>query len=134
MLDESWAIDWWLPRHKQKLKEKVALVAIGTPPELVFIGDCITQGWETEGLNVWQRHYAARHALALDFGGGRTENVLWRLQHGEIDGIRPKVAVLIIGTNNTGHRRLKLSHRVTRLGRCRFDRHLAKAEGQTGEG
>lgn len=104
MLNESWAIDWWLPRHEQKLEEKRKLVAAGTPPELVFIGDSITQGWEKEGLEVWQRHYARHHALALGFGGDRTENVLWRLQHGAIDGIAPKVAVLMIGTNNTGHR------------------------------
>ncbi|MGM9489291.1 GDSL-type esterase/lipase family protein [Ideonella sp. YS5] len=104
MLNESFAIDWWLPRHEQKLEEKRRLVAAGTPPEIVFIGDSITQGWEKEGLEVWQQHYAARHALALGFGGDRTENVLWRLQHGEIDGIAPKVTVLMIGTNNTGHR------------------------------
>ena len=104
MLNESWSIDWWLPRHQQKLEEKRKLVAAGTSPEVIFIGDSITQGWEKDGLEVWQRHYAARHALALGFGGDRTENVLWRLQHGEIDGIAPKVAVLMIGTNNTGHR------------------------------
>jgi beta-glucosidase len=104
MLDESWAIDWWLPRHQQKLEDKRKLVAAGTPPEIVFIGDSITQGWETAGSDVWQRHYAGYHALALGFGGDRTENVLWRLQHGEIDGIAPKVAVLMIGTNNTGQR------------------------------
>jgi len=104
MLDESWAVDWWRPRHEQKLEEKRKLVAAGTPPEIVFIGDSITQGWEKEGQEVWQQNYASHHALALGFGGDRTENVLWRLQHGEIDGIAPKVAVLMIGTNNTGHR------------------------------
>jgi lysophospholipase L1-like esterase len=104
MLNESWSVDWWLPRHEEKLQEKARLVAAGTAPEIVFIGDSITQGWEKEGREVWQRHYAPHHALALGFGGDRTENVLWRLQHGEIDGIAPKVAVLMIGTNNTGHR------------------------------
>lgn len=103
-LNESWAVDWWLPRHEQKLEEKGKLVAAGTPPKVVFIGDSITQGWENEGREVWQRHYARHHALGLGFGGDRTENVLWRLQHGEIDAIAPKVAVLMIGTNNTGHR------------------------------
>ncbi|KQW49824.1 hypothetical protein ASD88_24975 [Pelomonas sp. Root662] len=104
MLDESWAVDWWLPRHKEKLAEKRKLVDAGTPPQIVFIGDSITQGWEKEGREVWQRHYARLNGLALGFGGDRTENVLWRLQQGEIDGIAPKVAVLMIGTNNTGHR------------------------------
>ena len=102
--NEWWALDWWMPRHQQKLDEKRKLVAAGTPPEIVFIGDSITQGWESEGREVWQRHYAKHHALDLGFNGDRTENVLWRLQHGEIDGIAPKVAVLMIGTNNTGHR------------------------------
>jgi lysophospholipase L1-like esterase len=104
VLNESWAVDWWLPRHQKKLEEKGQLVAAGTPPEVVFIGDSITEGWEKSGSAVWQRHFTQYHALELGFGGDRTENVLWRLQHGEIDGIAPKVAVLMIGTNNTGHR------------------------------
>lgn len=104
MLNESWAVDWWLPRHEEKLAEARKLVAAGHGPELVFIGDSITQGWEKEGREIWQRHYAGYHALNLGFGGDRTENALWRLQHGELDGLAPKVAVLMIGTNNTGHR------------------------------
>lgn len=104
MLNESWAIDWWLPRHLKKLDEIRALKAAGKNPEVVFIGDSITQGWEKEGQPVWDANYAQYNALALGFGGDRTENVLWRLQHGEVDGIAPKVAVLMFGTNNTGHR------------------------------
>jgi beta-glucosidase len=69
-----------------------------------MIGDSITQGWENEGKAVWEKYYAKRNAVNLGYGGDRTENVLWRLQHGEVDGISPKVAVLMIGTNNTGHR------------------------------
>jgi len=104
ILDQSWSVDWWLPRHQSKLQEKDRLLAAGTPPELVFIGDSITEGWEKSGSALWQRHYAPYHALDLGFGGDATENVLWRLQHGEIDGIAPKVLVLMVGTNNTGHR------------------------------
>jgi len=102
--DEWWSRDSWIPRHERKLQDKRELVAAGTPPELVFVGDSITQYWEDAGREVWQRHYAKYHALDLGFAGDRTENVLWRLQHGEIDGIAPKVAVLMVGTNNAGFR------------------------------
>jgi beta-glucosidase len=103
-LDEAWSIDWWLPRHRQKLGEAQQMVRKARSPQLVFIGDSITQGWEKEGAPVWQTHYAKFDALDLGFGGDRTENVLWRLQNGAVDGLDPKVAVLMIGTNNTGLR------------------------------
>ena len=99
MLNEFWARDWWEPRHKEKLQR----IQQGNV-DLLMIGDSITQGWENEGKTVWQEYYADRNAVNLGYGGDRTENVLWRLQHGEVDGINPKVAVLMIGTNNTGHR------------------------------
>jgi lysophospholipase L1-like esterase len=100
MLNEAWSISWWLPRHEQKLQQ----IKDNPKVDLVFIGDSITHGWEKEGFNVWQKYYAKRNPLDLGFSGDRTENVLWRLQHGEVDGIHPKVAVLMFGTNNTGHR------------------------------
>ena len=103
-LNESWALDWWMPRHLQKLEDKRRMVAEGKSPQLIFIGDSITQGWEKEGAQAFSQYYARHNALALGFGGDRTENVLWRLQHGEVDGIDPKVAVLMFGTNNTGLR------------------------------
>lgn len=71
--------------------------------DLAFIGDSITQGWEGRGKAVWQKHYANRKAINLGIGGDRTEHVIWRLTHGNLGKIEPKVAVLMIGTNNTGH-------------------------------
>lgn len=103
-LMQAWALDWWMPRHEQKLAAVRALRESGRNPEVVFIGDSITQGWEDAGKAVWAEYFARYDALNLGFGGDHTENVLWRLQHGEIDGIAPKVTVLMIGTNNTGDR------------------------------
>jgi lysophospholipase L1-like esterase len=69
--------------------------------DLIFIGDSITQGWEGAGKTVWDEFYGKRNAVNLGIGGDRTQHVLWRLDHGNIDGIRPKLAVLMIGTNNS---------------------------------
>jgi beta-glucosidase len=93
-----------MPRHKDKLAEIARRRTAGERTGLVFIGDSITHGWENAGKAVWERLYQPHNALNLGYGGDRTENVLWRLQHGEVDGIDPKVAVLMFGTNNTGHR------------------------------
>jgi len=69
--------------------------------DIAFIGDSITQGWEGSGKNVWQKYYGNRNCLNLGVGGDRTQHVLWRFEHGQLDGIKPKVAVLMIGTNNS---------------------------------
>jgi lysophospholipase L1-like esterase len=71
--------------------------------ELIFIGDSITHGWEGGGQAVWQRFYGHRNAVNLGISGDQTGQVLWRLDHGNIDGISPKLAVIMIGTNNAGH-------------------------------
>ena len=92
--------DWWMPQHERN----VARVRQG-PVDLLMIGDSITQGWLDEGRRVWERYYIPRRAVNLGFNSDRTEQVLWRLQHGEIDGIHPKVAVVMIGTNNSGTRK-----------------------------
>lgn len=70
--------------------------------DLMFIGDSITQGWEGDGREVWDRYYGNRRAANFGFGGDRTENVLWRLDNGEIPSLNPKVIVIMIGTNNVG--------------------------------
>lgn len=87
--------DWWLPRH-QNILDRVRQGNV----DLIFIGDSITNRWQTTGLSVWNQYYANRNAVNMGFEGDRTENVLWRLDNGEIDGIFPKLAVIMIGTNN----------------------------------
>jgi lysophospholipase L1-like esterase len=93
---------WWAERHAQKLAEVKA-----GPFELVFIGDSITHGWDGSFRpgpdRVWSAYFGARRALNLGFSGDRTEHVLWRLDHGEADGLAPRAVVLLIGTNNIGH-------------------------------
>ncbi|TWU60042.1 Arylsulfatase [Rubripirellula tenax] len=71
--------------------------------DLAFIGDSITQGWEGAGKDVWEKYYGKRKTINLGIGGDRTEHIIWRLTHGNLGKIQPKVAVLMIGTNNTGH-------------------------------
>ncbi len=69
--------------------------------DVVFIGDSITQGWEGSGKPVWEKYYGKRKCLNLGVGGDRTQHVLWRFEHGQLDGLKPKAAVLMIGTNNS---------------------------------
>ena len=99
----KWALKWWMPRHEAKLKEKTKLGDV----QLVFLGDSITHAWENKGKTVWDENYAPFNALNLGFSSDRTEHVLWRLDHGELDGIEPKAIVVMIGTNNVGHRKEK---------------------------
>ncbi len=69
--------------------------------DIAFIGDSITQGWEGSGKNVWTNYYGKRKCLNFGVGGDRTQHVLWRFENGQLDGIKPKAAVLMIGTNNS---------------------------------
>ena len=91
----------WMKRHAKALEQAKA-----GGSEVVFLGDSITQGWEGRGVQVWRKYFLdpPYRALNLGFGGDRTEHVLWRIDHGELDGYKAKAIVLMIGTNNTGHR------------------------------
>jgi N-acetylglucosamine-6-sulfatase len=90
--------EWWRNRDREK-RERAREGGF----DLVFIGDSITQGWEGAGKSVWEKYYADRNALNLGFGGDRTEHVIWRLNYNQLGTNKPKVAVVMIGTNNTGH-------------------------------
>ncbi len=90
----------WVARHEGFVAE-----AKQGGVDLLFLGDSITDFWRNRGSNVWNQYYAPRHAANFGISGDRTEHVLWRIDHGELDGIKPKVVVLMIGTNNTGKER-----------------------------
>jgi lysophospholipase L1-like esterase len=69
--------------------------------DIEFIGDSITQFWENAGKKVWQEFYGNRKVINLGVSGDRTQHVLWRFEQGQLDGIKAKVAVVMIGTNNS---------------------------------
>jgi lysophospholipase L1-like esterase len=92
----------WEERHAEILEIQKYL-----NPEIVLIGDSITHLWgglplfrDAHGTNAWLKTFGKHRVLNLGFGWDRTQNVLWRLEHGELDGIDPKVVVINIGTNN----------------------------------
>lgn len=88
---------WHMQRHAQQMR-----FADWGNWRMVFLGDSITQSWEGAGQKVWAEHYEERDALNLGISGDRTQHVLWRLQQGVLDGLHPQLAVLMIGTNNSG--------------------------------
>ena len=94
----------WAARHDAILER----IKENPDTTLVLIGDSITQNYEKANppyenfLPIWQQFYAPEKAINLGFSGDTTENVLWRLDHGEVDGINPKAAIILVGTNNIG--------------------------------
>lgn len=87
---------WWTLRN-DAVNERVKQGNV----DLLMIGDSITHSWEGGGKKYWDKYYAPRNAVNMGFSGDRTQHVLWRLEHGHLEGISPKLAVLMIGTNNS---------------------------------
>ncbi len=102
--------DWWV-RHNDILAVKDSV-----DPEIVMIGNSITHFWggqnpalkntdgtprKPNGPNSWEATFGNHRVLNLGFGWDRTQNALWRLDHGELDALNPKLVVIHIGTNNT---------------------------------
>jgi lysophospholipase L1-like esterase len=95
----------WMKRH-----DSFVAIAKKGDVDVLFLGDSITDGWrnfnaktKSGAKNVWDKSFAPLKSANFGIGGDRTQHVLWRIQNGELDGITPKVAVLMIGTNNTGN-------------------------------
>jgi beta-glucosidase len=93
----------WVKNRHEKLNEEVKKRR--DEIKLLFIGDSITDAWsggeKDAGQEQWEKRFAKRGAINLGIGGDRTQHVLWRLENGNIEGLKPKAAVLMIGTNNS---------------------------------
>jgi sialate O-acetylesterase len=89
-----------------KIVERQAAAAKPGRWDLVLIGDSITAGWQSGAPSeIWAKYFSAYRTLNLGIAADKTENVLWRLGYpGTLDGYQPKLFILMIGTNNTGHR------------------------------
>ena len=83
-------------RHAEFMKAKEK-----GPIDLLFLGDSITDFWPSRSPESWAK-FAPDHPADFAVSGERTEDVLWRITHGELDGLHPKVVVLLLGTNNIG--------------------------------
>ena len=74
--------------------------------DVYFVGDSITRRWGAldypDFLAHWQKRFHGWNAGNFGWGADRTENILWRLENGELDGVNPKVIVILAGTNNVG--------------------------------
>lgn len=86
------------PERHEKFLARIKQGPVG----LLFLGDSITDAWPGRGKDTWAK-FAPYQPADFGISGDRTEHVLWRITHGELDGIDPKVVVLMIGTNNVGH-------------------------------
>jgi lysophospholipase L1-like esterase len=93
------------PRGDQGWKDRSALlnqrIKDNPDAQVLFIGDSITQGWEGAGRETWEKFYGDRKAVNIGIGGDRTQHVLYRLENGNLEGVKPKAAVVMIGTNNS---------------------------------
>lgn len=96
--DLPWmSVSEWCRRFTQNLKNPARGAA-----ELVFLGDSITEAWPTRGAKVWQETFSRYKPLFLGIGGDQTQQLLWRIENGELKGLKPRVLVLLIGVNNIG--------------------------------
>ena len=97
----DWPEDWWQKRHESILERHLQ----NPKWDLVLLGDSLTHHWEDRSGGLWQELNSKYKASNLGFSGDRTEHLLWRLQNGELDHIHTKTFCILIGTNNTGHRK-----------------------------
>jgi len=95
-------------KNSQIAHEQLLIKAKQGRIDVYFEGDSITRRWGATDypqlLENWKKNFFGWNAADFGWGGDRVENILWRLDNGELDGINPKVIVLLAGTNNVGNR------------------------------
>lgn len=89
----------WLATH-QGFVDRAQNTQLKGDIDVMFLGDSITQGWGGDGKAIWDKRYTPVKAVNFGMGGDSTRQVLWRITHGEVEGLHLKLIVLMIGTNN----------------------------------
>lgn len=92
--------DWMSIAEWHKMHAEDVAIAQQGEANLLFVGDSITAGWDWA---FWEKYFAPYGAANFGIGGDHTGNMLWRLEHGTIGKLQPKVIVLLAGVNNFGH-------------------------------
>jgi lysophospholipase L1-like esterase len=92
---------WPLPQADTNFLEHIRQ-ARSQRVDMILDGDSITDYWQSTGRPVFDKVFAPRYAIDFGMSGNQTQNVLWRLDHGELDTLHPRLAMLLIGTNNMG--------------------------------
>jgi lysophospholipase L1-like esterase len=83
--------------------------------DLILDGDSITDYWQSTGRTVFDKYFAPRHAIDFGMSGNHTESVLWRVEHGQLDTLHPKLAMILIGVNNSGSPTEEVVAGITRV-------------------
>ncbi len=96
---------WWANRFLSRIEQVKAHK--GQTVDVVMMGDSIVHFWEWRHPKSWAQFTAGRKVLNCGYGGDRTQHVLWRIAHGELDGYEAKAVVLMIGTNNNSSKDTK---------------------------
>jgi lysophospholipase L1-like esterase len=91
----------WLDEFQKRIDASHQMAKV----DLIFDGDSITAGLgrNGQGGGVWNAHYAKLNAYNFAYPGDATQNLLWRLQNGQVDNLHPKLVVLLIGANNSAN-------------------------------
>lgn len=91
------------PKVNERIEQRFAAAQSSDFP-YVFMGDSITHFWESTGKQVYDKYFGDKKILNIATSGDRTENTVWVIDNVNWKKVNAKVAMLMIGTNNTGHR------------------------------